>query len=61
MLRIIQRIGINRDAKLINKVNELYKKGDNSKAEKVKSKISKDPCKLYWTIQRARELRIRGV
>ena len=57
MYRLMQRIGINRGAKLVNKINQLYREGDITRAEKLKKKISKDPNKLYWYIIRARELR----
>lgn len=61
MLAIIQRLEINRGAKLINEVNDLYSKGEIIKAEKLKRKVSKDPAKLYWMTQKAYELRMRGV
>lgn len=61
MLRILQRMEINKGAKIINKVNDLYKVGNKSKAEKLKRKVSKDPFKLYWMTQRAYELRMRGI
>ena len=57
MYRLMQRIGINRGAKLVNKINQLYREGDITRAEKLKRKVSKDSNKLYWYIIRARELR----
>ena len=60
MLRLIQRFQITRGAKLINRVNELYKKGEVRKADRLKKKLPIGVHeKMYWMINESITLRVR--